>query len=378
MNIRHIFLVKLVICILGLLPLGSARAGTYGTDPTTPTAAQEEARKESTASTQTSRAATQQTVSIIGSRITAILSPSRMAPSGGSGGGATPSGSSKKSTSVLPGATQSTAGAALVTSGYSAGDETLSRAAWVSYNHSWVRSDWDEIKSSSTIHTGVFGADMKLDDRFLVGLSGVVLSTGSNNSFNDGFADGKGYAIVPYGALSLLDGTVVIEAMTGFGQGSSDVRRNVSVFPISYKSDSDRWLASTAVTYNHALDKLSLSAKLGWMMAYEWTHGYTDSLGNAVGSQISRLGEASIGGRAAYTFDGLEPYFGVTVVYDPLLTPDGVGLSGNRLDRKEVTGTLGFNWMPDDGIIAGMEASNGFFRERQGNTTVSASLRIAF
>ena len=273
--------------------------------------------------------------------------------------------------------------------GVSAGDESMRAGVWATYTHNWISNDWESAKSNGGLNTGIFGGDYRITDNAVVGLTVSYQNANIRTAFNDGVLNSDGYTFVPYAAVGLLDGRLVLDAMTGFGFGGTDVKYNRSVGAVKGNYDSTRWLLSTNATYNHPVDKLTLSGKLGWLSAYEWANGYTDSNNTTIGKQTSSLGELSIGGRAAYALDpAIEPYIGVTYMYDAILGPNGFSRTrainltsptGNAsLDRNEIEGVVGINITPSDRITAGLEVSHGFLRQNEGNTAVAITARISF
>ncbi|CAK0745178.1 hypothetical protein WCLP8_1550001 [uncultured Gammaproteobacteria bacterium] len=138
-------------------------------------------------------------------------------------------------------------------------------------------------------------------------------------------------------------------------------------------------MLSTNATYSYLIDNLNLSGKVGWMMAYDWSHAYTEDTGGHINKQVGRVGEVSIGGRAGYTIDAFEPFVGLTYAYDPILgSVVKIGSTGKELDRDEMQGLLGINWTPNERVTAGIEVSNSFFRERQNATILGINARVKF
>ncbi|MEI8395552.1 MAG: autotransporter domain-containing protein, partial [Rhodospirillaceae bacterium] len=264
--------------------------------------------------------------------------------------------------------------------GLSAGDSGYTKGLWATYSHGWIGNDWDSLKSSSELNTGIIGADVRLDERFLVGLSLTYQTTNSILSFQDGLSDANGYTIIPYAALALMDGKLILDVMTGYGSGNTTgSRARSSTAPVSYTFDNDRWMLSTNATLNNTWNDFVFSEKLGWMMSYDWSAAYNDSVGNLFAHQATRVGEVSLGFRAGYTgWEGFEPYLGATVAVDPIMAPDNVGTTGDKLDNKEVMGLIGLNWMPTERLTTGIEVTNAFFREKQNATTIAINGRFAF
>jgi hypothetical protein len=275
------------------------------------------------------------------------------------------------------------------TVGMSAGEGGMNIGVWATYSHNWLSNDWEAAKSSGGLNTGVAGADFRVSDNAVVGMTVSYQAANIDTSYDDGRLDGGTYSFVPYGALSLMDGRLVLDALTGVGFGNTDVERNRSIAGIKGSYDSTRWLLGTNATYNYPVDKLTLSGKVGWLMAYEWADGYSESTGGNIGGSTSKLGEVSVGGRAAYNLDTFEPYVSLTYLYDAIMSPNTIAssrflnttsftTSTQSADRDEVEGVIGFNWMPSDRLTAGVEVSHSFFREKENNTALMVNARYTF
>ncbi|MBI1209289.1 MAG: autotransporter domain-containing protein [Azospirillum sp.] len=317
--------------------------------------------------TQVNRSAAQQTAALIGRRIAASLTPQFQR---------------SQRIGAVPDGSESTVPTAFYDrgiAGLAAGDGVLTKGLWATYGHSWLTSDLSGLESKGTINTGVVGADVKLNDTLLAGLTLTYQSTGLDTKYNDGTFDSGGFSFIPYGALALLDGHLVLDAMTGYGFGDNDVERNRSTLLKSKGSyHSDRWILSSNATYTWPIEHWTLSGKLGWLMSYEWAQSYTEDIGTRINGQVSRVGELSLGGKAAYSWDDVEPYVGLAYAYDPILGPSTVSATGQGLDRDEIQGLIGINWTPSERLTASIEGTRNFLREKQTTSTITGSLRLAF
>ncbi len=264
---------------------------------------------------QSQRVQAQQAVNLIGARIADALLPNRRV-----------SGSTK----------QSDAGGGVVAmdgrngiSGVSAGDDQYTNSLWASYSHSWVANNWNALKSQSDINTGVVGGDVKIQNNLLLGLTFTYQSNVGTTNFNDGTLDASSYTFVPYGAISFLDNQIVLDVMSGAGFSDSSTKRSRSVAAVSGSYGSDSWMFATHATYNLPVNNWNLSAKAGWLMTYNWADRFTESNGTVNPTQVTRLGEVSLAGRAGYTIDQFEPYTGLTYAHDVILAP-GCGRNDRR------------------------------------------------
>ncbi|MEI8395551.1 MAG: autotransporter outer membrane beta-barrel domain-containing protein [Rhodospirillaceae bacterium] len=332
-----------------------------------------QSQAQAAVSAQVNRTATQMTVSMIERRISASLSPAFAAAF-------RPGSADDKKKQKLSDASGVRSTYEDGIAGISAGDSGYTKGLWATYSHGWVSNDWDAQKSNSELDTGIIGADIRINERFLAGLSLTYVRTNSNNTFEDGVSDANGFTVIPYAAMGLMDGKLVLDIMTGYGTGDTGGTRARSTNASrSYSYDSDRWMLSTNATLNNTWNNFVFSEKLGWMMSYDWTGAYTDSASTAFAQQVTRIGEISLGARAGYTgWERFEPYAGVTLAIDPLNDPDNVGSTGKRLDNKEVLGLIGLNWMPTERLTTGIEVTNSFFREKQNSTTIAINGRFAF
>ncbi|CAK0740213.1 exported hypothetical protein [Azospirillaceae bacterium] len=337
-----------------------------------PTDTQQQEKARAVVQTQVNRTATQQTISMIERRISSSLAPQLLNSFGDK---------KKTQTSENNGAPSYNFDNGVL--GLSSGNGEMTKGLWATYSHGWIRTDWDAIRSHGNIDTGVVGGDIKLNDNYLVGMTLTYQASNIMTGYNDGYLESRGVNFVPYVAVALMDGRIILDAMTGYGFGGSDIKRNRTLSRISGAYDSDRWMMSTNATYVQPIDRFTLSGKVGWMMAYEWGGAYTEDAGARIDSQVTRVGEVSIGGRAAYAVtDVFEPYLGATFNYDPILGPSKMSSVGGgadkSFDRKEVMALIGFNWTPVENVTTGLELTRSFFREKQSSTTAAASLRVLF
>lgn len=260
--------------------------------------------------------------------------------------------------------------------GIASGDGAMTRSLWSSYSHNWVSNDWAAAKSRGDIDTGMVGGDLRVTENFLLGFAMNYQNTSLTTNFNDGWSDSNMFSLMPYAAVSFLDGAVVWDIMGGYGFGGYDVRRNRSTLETSGNFDADRVLFSTNINGFHRLDQLNLSAKLGFLWTNEGTSAYTDSLGVRFDGQASKVGEVSLGGRAGYALGDFEPYVGLTYHYDVDIKPLKAGV--DTLSRNDIETAVGLNWNYSERLIAGLEVTKIFLRTKEDNIGVAASLRFLF
>lgn len=313
----------------------------------------------------TNRSEMRETANLIGRRIASVMTP-------GLGKRATAKEQSQTNDKVV-----ASINGPMV--GLSSGDSDLTKGIWASYSHSWIRNDWTELKSRTHLNTGIVGADLKIHDKFLAGFSFAYQNTNTvKSSVSDagsGSLDSSNYTFVPYGAVELMDGRLVLDAMVGAGFGDTSSER---LNAVSGSFGSQRWMAATHATYTAPVDNWTFATRLGWLMSYDWNDGFTESNGTINSKQSMRIGELSIGERVGYTVGSFEPYGGIRYSYDFILTPDAVGNTGNRLDPNEIEGMIGINYSPTDRLTAGVELTNSFMRRNESNTTVVVSGRYSF
>ncbi|CAK0769571.1 hypothetical protein WCLP8_430004 [uncultured Gammaproteobacteria bacterium] len=106
------------------------------------TAAAGQARASSAVNTQVNRTATQQTVSMIGRRISSSLAP-KFQRSPAAGG-----------TAMNHDGSGVTSGVSNGIAGISAGDSEMTKGVWATYSHGWVSTDWEAMKSRGALNTG--------------------------------------------------------------------------------------------------------------------------------------------------------------------------------------------------------------------------------
>lgn len=311
----------------------------------------EECAAAASSQTETQRATTQKTMSLISARVAQFAS-------GGRGGLA--------QTAALSGGT---------TSGVSTGDMANSPiGAWGAVSRAWLDNDSTTTPFSTDAWTGLAGADIQIDG-LLIGATLSYEDSESRLDLTDGKHNTNGWMITPYAAKAYLNGALVIDAMVGFGQLSTDVRRNISTAaPISGGFDSNRYMAATNVTYQTLADTTLLSIKGGYLYAYEDGEGYTDSSNTTVGDQNSRLGTLRLEGLASWMIGSVEPYVAAALLYDVHHSK----VTNGSNDRTAVEARAGATFYASDSLSGGLEYSEEFSRRDMDSRALTLNVRTTF
>ncbi len=267
--------------------------------------------------------------------------------------------------------------------GISAGDPQRELSAWATYSGSRLKNDFELLKSRTALHSGILGGDIKVSENILAGVTLSFQGSETSNMVTDGSITSTGMNFTPYGAVSFLDNRVVLDLMLGIGSSSTETLRGKASSNIKGRYGSTNWMAATHATYNYPVNDLLLSAKLGWMSTHNRSDGFKEGDGTYNLSRNADVGEASLGGRAAYSMGAFQPYIGVTYSYDPVLKPaDPVSTSTfastQNLSRQQLDALVGLNWQASDRAVVSAEVSNMYARSHEGNITGSLTGRYTF
>jgi len=269
----------------------------------------------------------------------------------------------KKGAMLLPG----------IATGIAAGDAVPKLGVWLTPAVSWLDDDNRNTMYDGNLYLIMAGADYKVTDRLLLGVSAGYEDTDLDTQFNDGTFQSQGFTIAPYLGFVILDG-LTADAVFGYTFSNNDVERDRTTGQmLTGDYDSGRSMVSANLNYYALLNNWSLSAITGYMYVSEHQDAYTQTGAseNDVGQFTAYLGEWRIGGRAGYLFDKLEPYIAAAYLYDNTWNSS----SG---DRDEMEGAAGIDFFPTDAFIGSLEVTHSFFRDDITNTRVLLNLRYEF
>ena len=260
-----------------------------------------------------------------------------------------------------------------ITTGIASGDAAPKLGVWLTPSVSWLDDDNIASRYDGNLYLIMVGADYKVTDRLLLGVSTGYEDIDLDTQFNDGTFQSQGFTIAPYVGFVILDG-LTVDAILAYTFLNNDVERDRTTGEIlAGDYDSGRSMVSANLNYYALLNNWSLSAIAGYMYvsedqdAYEQTGAYT----NSVGQFTAYLGEWRLGGRAGYLLDKVEPYISAAYLYNNTW-------NSTAGDRDEMEGAIGLDFFPTDAFIGSIEAAHSFFRDDIANTRILLNLRYEF
>jgi len=264
----------------------------------------------------------------------------------------------------------------LGTTGVSTGDgATMPMGAWGALSRAIIDDDSAATGSDTDAWTGMIGGDVTLDSGALVGAAISYEDTETWIDVADGSSDGSGWMLTPYAAMSYLDGALVVDALVGYGQFDTDVKRLVhTAAPVSGAYDRERYIAGANATYQALANDVLFAAKAGYLYAYENGDSYTDSSGFVYGDQDSRVGTLRLEGMASWMVGIVEPYASVAYLHDLQRTK----VPGADNDRSAIEARAGATVYATDSLSGGLEYSEEFGRAQTENRSFTLNLRATF
>lgn len=387
--------------------------GTFsGTVSRVPSNANEKKNSGSVAATETTRAASQMTTSLIATRISAILAPtpsfiSRQPgavppgpgaapgspPAGAPGpdpgipggqkqeGGAPTSSNRKAAPSGTPPVVAGASPARLFSlddrtvaacldpeAGLAAGAEAPRYGLWGTGSLANMQDFQTSTRYEGNMYLFMGGFDFKLADEVLVGAAAGYENTFLNTVFNQGSLQAEGYTIAPYAAYKFSD-TTTADVLAGVTFLSYDTHRA----SIGGSYQAVRSMVSMNLNQYFVFENWVISGVLGNMYANEHAESFSESDGTQNGGRENYLGELRVGGKVSYVFGRFEASGGLAYLYDYMMR-----YTGEMPDQDAFEGTVGLNYRPTDNWIIGVEGLNSFDRAHAQNLRMMGNVRYEF
>ncbi|WP_207459653.1 nidogen-like domain-containing protein [Azospirillum sp. SYSU D00513] len=265
--------------------------------------------------------------------------------------------------------------------GMSAGDGTGRISGWVDGNVSFLRNFNSGSRFNGRNHTGLFGADYRVSDNFVVGGAvGVEHSRFDLLSLN-GRRTGRGYSFTPYVGYVIND-YLTVDASLSYGYNDNDVRQNLLGRPSTGDYDSRRLVASTNLSGYYVQDAWTFRGVTGLSVSRTRSDSYLDSAGNSVSPGVNDLRQFRIGAEAEYqATDIIRPFVGATLEYDLLnrtREASGAAMTSTNGDRSGIIGTVGVRVDALENLSLTGQLSYQALRANERDTTVGVSARLTF
>jgi hypothetical protein len=271
--------------------------------------------------------------------------------------------------------------------GLSAGNPNKGIGVWVQGSYTWLEDTNTATKWDGNIYTIMAGADYRINKHLLVGISGGYENTSLDTKFNNGDLGATGFIVAPYLTARITD-IFSIDATAGYAWLNYDVTRKETITTgekFTGEFDSTRWFAAASLNADYvAMKKIKLHGETGYTYTREDQDAYTEKGGAGsrvnIGANNVALGVAFLGGRVGYDFGFVTPYVLARAEYD--LSKDTVAVAANQLKPVDddfglrVGGGLDFAIGP---MFSGMmQGETVLFRDNYSEHRAIAKLRLDF
>jgi len=200
--------------------------------------------------------------------------------------------------------------------GLAAGDQLSKFSLWGNAGYNNWDIDDDRMESDGYLSSLIIGADYRLAEPLIFGISLVYEYSDIDTDYNHGQLDQDGFTIAPYVGVVLND-YFTLAATVGYAWLDTDQQREKGFgHDVESSLDSTRFFGSVHVDGFYNFNHLNLTGILGCLYSQERQDSFTEDDGNRVGSNNIDLGQLSIGAEISYSFTVMEPYFSTTFLYD--------------------------------------------------------------
>lgn len=321
----------------------------------------------------TAQSITQTTVNSIGGRVQSLFSPLG-APPFAPGGGVAPDGGGLPGGGPDGGATLGLGAAPIEGSGGQGSGDPI--GVWGNIGYTGRSSSDNAARFGTDVLTALGGADIVFSNDTIIG-GAVAFSWSETDTPDDAFErDEFSVTFAPYAAYA-IDDVFSVDGSVGYTVGFSQTDRVAGGATVDGDGTNHSYFLSLNASGRKYWDQFGLLGSVGALWSQSFQGAYTESDGTPVGSARSDLGSLSARIQPSYlipTDDVLiEPYVGLGYTYDYAITK----ITGAANDRGQMDVKAGVNLF-GDGVMGGIEANTGLFRENERRMNVSGTLRMNF
>ena len=251
---------------------------------------------------------------------------------------------------------------------------------WGSYQYSDFEDEFNATAFDANRHGLYVGADFSPWDNWVFGAMLGYDDIDTDTTFNTGEIETNGLTIAPYMGVQLSESVDVDFDLSavfalGYSHLDHDQFRTVGGARITGDTTSERLFFTGNVVAGQTFGDWYLSAQAGLLVAREDIDGFTESDGTVVADNSVSLGQASIGGEAAYAWDAFEPYANALYSYD--YNHEDIG-GGHPDDLTELRVGLGVRYFSERGFTAVAEYKKSLLREDFDDDSISLMIRSDF
>ena len=263
--------------------------------------------------------------------------------------------------------------------GLSSGGETAPHGLWISASASALDNTLISTEYDGTLFLGMMGYDYRINKRLLLGAALGYEATDIDTTFNGGTVKSNAFTVSPYVACQIFD-FLSIDVILSYSFLDYDTIRPTFLGQATGGYDADRYMVSSNLNYYYVTGNWNFNAKLGYMYTKEDADGFTESNGNRVQSEDTKIGEFQIGGKIGYLINKFELYVGAYYIYDSTMTKTRVPAGQLRPsnDKSEVEGFAGINLFANDTVNLGAEVSTSMGRDDVDNTSILVNISFTF
>ena len=201
-------------------------------------------------------------------------------------------------------------------SGLAAGDQLSKFGLWANAGYADWEVDDRRTESDGDLTTLIIGADYRLAEPIVLGVSLAYEYSEIDADYNNGWLDQDGITIAPYLGV-IFNNYLTFAATVGYTWLDIDQEREKgSGHDIKSSLDASRFFGSVRLNGFYSINRFNLTGALGCLYSQERQDSFTEEDGNRVGSNNVDLGQASLGVEISYSFDAIEPYLATTLLYD--------------------------------------------------------------
>lgn len=264
-------------------------------------------------------------------------------------------------------------------SGLSAGGVDGKLSLWANGSYSDVENDHAPTAYDGDVVTGFVGADFRVSDEWILGLSLGYDSSDIDTTANSGNSETDGYTVAPYVAY-VITPNHSIDAMAGYAWSSTDQTRLAAGATVTGDSDSERMFGSVNYNISYWKGLWNLGGKVGYVWSRTERDAFTESNGTANAESVNALGQLRVGAKVAYWLDGYMPFASVTYEEDLVFSRLAVGAGQVQPDNDPngINIQAGLNIFGDGAWSGGLLGSTTALRSQVDNITVSGNIRYAF
>ncbi len=263
--------------------------------------------------------------------------------------------------------------------GLSSGGEPASNGLWVSGSASALDNTFISTEYDGALFVGMIGYDYRVSKKLLLGAALGYESTDIDTRFNNGTVKSNAFTVSPYAAFKIFD-FLTIDVILSYSFLDYDTTRPFGLIGATGGYDADRYMISSNLNYYYVTGNWNFNARFGYMYTKEDADGFTESNGNRVQSEDTKIGEFQIGGKIGYFINKFELFIGAYYIYDSTMTKTKVPVGQRRPsnDKSEVEAFAGINLFANDSVSLGAEVSTSMGRDDVDNTSVLVNVSFAF